>query len=197
MREIELKAVVDDAVALRARLAAANAIPAFAGALTDRRYDSSTGALVASDHVLRLRTYCGRDGVERSVLDWKGPTEYVGGYKVREESSTAIGDVTVLHSILTALGYVVIRTIDREVESFEIEGATLRIEHYPRLDTLVEVEGSPDNIERAIAHTGMAREAFTAERLTAFVLRFEARSGLRAALSQRDLAGEAMVESAR
>jgi hypothetical protein len=83
------------------------------------------------------------------------------------------------------------------VEMFELEGATLRIEHYPRFDTLLEVEGVPASIERAIACTGIAREAFTAERLTAFVERFEARSGTRAVLSQRDLAGEPLQESSR
>jgi adenylate cyclase class IV len=197
VREVELKAVVEDAVALRTRLMAARALPTFAGAMVDRRYDSRDGALVAVDHVLRLRTYRGRDGVERSVLDWKGPTEYIGGYKVREESSTGVGDAAVLDSILSALGFVVVRTIDREVESFECEGATLRIEQYPRLDTLLEVEGSPESIERAIVCTGIPREAFTADRLPAFVERFEARSGKRGALSHQELASEPVRELVR
>lgn len=196
MREFELKAVVDDADALRARLMGANAVPLFAGELTDRRYDSGDGALGALDHMLRVRTYRARGGAERSVLDWKGPTEFVDGYKVREESTTEVGDASVLDGILTALGFTVVRTIDRTIESFALDGATLRIEDYPRLDTLLEVEGAPESIERAIARTGIAREAFTAERLPAFVRRFEARSGTRAALSQRELAGESIQDSA-
>jgi adenylate cyclase class IV len=197
VREFELKAVVVDAGALRARLIAANAVPIFAGALTDRRYDSREGALDAVDHMLRLRTYRPDDGAERSVLDWKGPTEFVNGYKVREESTTDVGDPTALDGILMALGFSVVRTIDRIVESFILDGAMLRIEHYPRLDTLLEVEGAPESIERAIAHTGIARQAFTAERLPAFVQRFEARSGKRAALSQSELAGESTQEAGR
>jgi adenylate cyclase class IV len=195
MREIELKAVIDDVDALRARLVAADAVPAFSGTLIDRRYDTADGALVAADHVLRLRTYRRSHSADRSVLDWKGATEYVNGYKVREESTTDVGNAAVLDGILSALGFGVIRTIERDIEMFELEGAILRIEHYPRMDTLLEVEGTPESIERAILSTGIARDAFTAERLTVFVARFEARSGTRAALSHRELAVETLQES--
>jgi adenylate cyclase class IV len=155
------------------------------------------GTLAAVDHLLRLRTYRANDGPERSVLDWKGPTQFVDGYKVRDESTTAVQDAAALDAILTALGFVVVRTIDRNVESFELAGATLRIEHYPRLDILLEVEGTPGSIEHAIACTGIAREMFSAERLTAFIERFEARSGIRAALSEHELPGEQLQESVR
>lgn len=195
MREVELKAVVDDVAALRNRLRGANAVLTFAGGLIDRRYDAKDGSLVAGDNVLRLRTFMTADGVERSVLDWKGPTTIVDGYKVREETSVSIGDAATLGSMLASLGYVVVREIDRDIEMFELEGAVVRIEHYPRLDTLVEVEGTPETIERAIARTGIARAAFSSDRLLSFVTRFEARSGLRAALSRRDL--QAVAEGVR
>lgn len=50
-----------------------------------------------------------------------------------------------------------------------------RIETYPQMDVLLEVEGSPASIERAIAVTGLPRDAFSGEPLAAFVARFEAR----------------------
>lgn len=188
MREFELKAVVDDAELLVARLRRAGAVTTFVGELIDRRYDTPAGTMVEQDNVVRLRTYRTSDGHERSVLDWKGPTEYIDGYKVREERTTRVDDASVIDTVLAAAGLVVIREIDRQIEMFELDGAVLRLERYPRLDTLIEVEGTPEQIERAITCSGIPRDAFTSERLTAFVARFETRSGLRAALSQRELA---------
>jgi hypothetical protein len=67
----------------------------------------------------------------------------------------------------------------------------VRFERYPRLDDLVEVEGDPAAIERAISALGMPRAGYTADRLADFVARFEARTGMRAATCDDDLAGEA------
>jgi hypothetical protein len=57
------------------------------------------------------------------------------------------------------------------------------------MDDLVEVEGAPEGIERAIAVLGIARDAFTAERLPQFVRRYEARTGATAALCDSELTG--------
>ena len=190
MREVELKAVVADIDALRSRLAAANVAPAFCGGLFDRRYDTADRALYGKDAVLRLRIYRERGGAEQAWLDIKGPTQHVDGYKVRDEHSTAVGDVDALDAGLQLLGYEVVREIDREVEHYALEGATLRIERYPRLDVLVEVEGEPDAIERAIVATGLPRDTFTTNRLRDFVATFEARTGERAALCARELDGD-------
>ena len=83
-----------------------------------------------------------------------------------------------------------IREINRHISEFAFRGATLRIERYPRMDALVEVEGEPAAIEAAIIATGLPRAGFTAERLQDFALRFESREGKRAALSDRELAGD-------
>ncbi|HJU64313.1 MAG TPA: hypothetical protein VJ596_01490, partial [Gemmatimonadaceae bacterium] len=53
----------------------------------------------------------------------------------------------------------------------------------------VEVEGIPDAIENAVGALGMPRQAFTSERLPAFVERFERRTGERAALCDGELSG--------
>jgi hypothetical protein len=52
------------------------------------------------------------------------------------------------------------------------------------MDVLLEVEGEPAEIERAVAATGIARERFLAESLPYFVAAFERRTG-RAALLAR------------
>ena len=190
MREVELKAVVPDVDALRARLLAAGATRTFVGALEDRRYDTPARELYARDEVLRVRLYRPRGEPPYAVEDRKGPTEFVGGYKVREEHSVAIADVASHVSRLTSLGYEVSREIDRDIEMFALGDATVRIEHYPRLDVLVEIEGPPEAIEDAIAKSGLARSSFTTDRLVDFAARFEANTGVRAALSARELRGD-------
>jgi adenylate cyclase class IV len=189
MLEVELKSVVDDVPRRRAMVERAGGTLAWAGRLVDRRYDTSSHALAARDHVLRLRVY--EDGRStRAELDWKGPTGHDGGYKVREELGVHVAEPEVLAEVLARLGYEVTVEIDREIAQYELEGATVRFERYPRLDDLVEVEGSPEQIERAIAAIGLPREGFTSERLPDFVRRYEARTGERAALCQSELHGE-------
>jgi len=63
-------------------------------------------------------------------------------------------------------------------------------ERYPRLDDLVEVEGEPTAIEAAILVLALPRETFTTGRLPDFVRDYEARTGQRAALCDRELDGD-------
>ena len=192
--EVELKALVPDPAALRARLEAAGARLLFAGLLEDRRYDTPDGALERRDEVLPVRSATpapGSPGAARASLDWKGPTRHEAGYKVREERSTPVGDPAVLALVLTRLGYEVRREVDRDVEEYVLGdgagAAALRVERYPRMDVLLEVEGAPAAIERAIAATGIPRAAFGSARLVEYKLAFERRTGLRAATARREL----------
>lgn len=182
MREVELKSVVDDVAERRARIESAGAKLVYSGRLLDRRYDFPDRSLTSRDHVLRLRLYETEDGA-RTVLDWKGETRYEGGYKVREEISTVTSDADGLAKILEMLGFIVTADVDRRIFQYELGEATIRFEEYPQMDALVEIEGSPDAIESCIAAIGLPRTGFTSERLTDFVLRFEARTGRRAILS--------------
>ena len=191
MIETELKALVPELAAARRRVESAGGRMTFAGRLEDRRYDRSDLSLAALDHVLRLRVYRDASGnVARASLDWKGPSSTTGTYKQREElNSDVAGDPDRLAQILDRLGFVVTMQIDREIWQYELAGAIVRFERYPRMDDLVEVEGTPEAIERAISALGLARDSFTAERLPDFVRRFEARTGRAAALSDAELAG--------
>jgi predicted adenylyl cyclase CyaB len=195
MHEVELKSVVDDFDGRQARVRAAGARRVFAGRLEDRRYDTPEHALNERDHVLRLRRQWG-SGRSGAWLDWKGPTQYETGYKVREEISMPVPDPEVVALLLERLGYVVTREIDRDVVIYSLHGATVRFERYPKMDDLVEVEGSPDAIERAIAGLGIDRDSFTADRLFAFARRFEERTQTRAALCERELSGDYRYEMA-
>lgn len=188
-REVEVKGVVDDLRLRRRALEAAGATLVFVGRLEDRRYDNAARDLAARDVVLRLRTYRNADGV-RAHLDWKGPTQLVEGFKVRAELTSDVGDPDALAAILEQLGYRVTREIDREIAQYGVHGTVVRFERYPRMDVLAEVEGTPEGIEAAIRAMGLAREVFTAERLPDFVRAYERRTGQRAALCDRELAGD-------
>lgn len=195
MIEVELKSVVDDIPRRRALVERAGGTLAWTGRLLDRRYDTPKHELAARDHVLRLRVY-ENDASTRAELDWKGPTGRDNGYKVREELGVHIVEPDVLAEMLARLGYEVTVEIERDIAQYELFGATVRFERYPRLDDLVEVEGAPEQIERAIAALGLPRDGFTSERLPDFVRRFEARTGERAALCHAELRGETHYDSA-
>lgn len=188
MLEVELKAVVEDAAVTRKQLEAAGARLTFAGRMEDRRYDTPDGRFARRDVVIRLRVYRPSDsGPTEAFLDWKGASSSDSGYKVRDELSTTVGDAETLAAILDRLGFVVTREVDREIWQYKLGAAMVRFEQYPRMDVLLEVEGSPDAIEDAIATTGIPRSAFSDERLLDFVARYEERTGLDAALSDREL----------
>jgi len=189
MREVELKGVVDDLAKRRSMVEQSGGRLIFEGRLIDKRYGDSSGNMIASDQVLRLRVYESANGRTGS-LDWKGPTSFDSGYKVRDEVSTSVDDPAALERILGALGFSVVLEIEREIAQYELDGATIRFETYPRMDVLVEVEGTPDQIESAIHATGIDRTAFTSDRLSTFVANYERRTGGRAALSSRELAGD-------
>ncbi len=188
MREVELKSVVDDVPSRRALVEGAGGRLVFDGRLEDKRFDSPTRALAGMDHVLRVRIYRDDTGV-RGSLDWKGPTGYEDGYKVRDEISTAVGDPDSLGAVLERLGYVVTREIDRDIAQYTLGDAVVRFERYPRMDALVEVEGQPEAIELAIAVLALPRHGFTSERLPEFAARFALRTGVRPALCDEELAG--------
>jgi predicted adenylyl cyclase CyaB len=182
--ELEVKARVEDADALRAALVRAGAILEFQGDMLDRRFDRGD-RLADRDEVLRLRVFRHADGAATyAVLGWKGPHSKQGRYRRRAEAEARVADPDGVMTILEHLGFAVSLRIDRRVEVYRLGEAVLRLEWYPDMDVLLEVEGDPAEIERAIAATGIARERFLAESLPYFVAAFERRTG-RAALLAR------------
>ncbi len=189
MREVELKAIVDDLAERRRRIEAAGGALSFEGKISDRRYDFATRELSGRDEVLRTRRYQSSTST-RTYLDWKGPTEMRDVYKVREEVTTPVEDFDSLEKILEKLGLRPTSEIDRDIAQYQLAGATIRFETYPRMDVLVEVEGEPAAIEAAIEALGLPRGTFTSQRLPDFVASFEHRTGVRAAISDRELEGD-------
>jgi adenylate cyclase class IV len=175
---------------MRTRLLAAGARPGFSGLMLDRRYDRD-GALLTRDEVLRLRTYRDRDGGEIHWLGWKGPTGVTPeGYKERRELEYRIEPAgPPPEALLQALGFSVSLRIDRWVEYFELGSATARLEWYPRMDVLIEIEGDAPGIEAALAASGLPRAECSADSIFAFAERYRLRTG-RPALLAVDPAAE-------
>ena len=180
MIELELKAVVTDPEALVARLRSFAAREEFSGRLIDRRFDYADGRLLGKDEVIRVREYRGENGDVQTSLEWKGPESHASGYKQREEIGVETGDAETLVAILVRLGLQQVRTIEREIRQFRLDGAVVRMERYEQMDDLVEVEGEGPDIERAISQMGIPRDQYTADSLTEFARRYEERTGRKA-----------------
>jgi adenylate cyclase class IV len=177
--ELEVKAQVTDPAALRRALEDAGAVLEYRGAMVDRRLDRA-GSLTTRDEVLRLRVFRPVDGSPAyGVLAWKGPRGARGGYRHRAELETRVPEPDVVLAILERAGLEVTLVIERSVEVYRLFGAILRLEWYPAMDVLLEVEGAPAAMERAIAATGLPRERFLPESFDYFLTAYEARTGRR------------------
>ena len=185
--ELEVKARILHVPALQRALRRAGARLEFRGSMIDRRYDRDH-RLEALDQVLRLRIYRPTRGRSWGVLTWKGPVGTRGAYRHRAELETEVPDPVAVAGVLEALGFAVSLQIDRRIETWRFgrgrAEATMRIERYPEMDTLLEVEGAPRAIERAVRATGLPREQFLAESLPYFQAEYERRTGRPAVLSR-------------
>ena len=189
--ELELKAVVRDLDALRAALGRAGATRVFRGMMRDRRLDRA-GHLVANDRILRLRTYEAEAGGAHSELTWKRRTVTTpAGYKQSEELECGVDNGTSALAIFQALGYEVVHAIDRFVEVWRHVDAGARLEWYPRMDLLLEIEGSPQGMEHLIVALGLDRRECLPDTLTEFAARYAARTRQRAVWTEAELSGAA------
>lgn len=190
--------MVVDPGAVRARLEQAGARHGFQGMMSDARYDRD-GELIGRDEVLRVREFHHPGGRMETILGWKGPTRVSAeGYKIRPELEYEITARTAPPSdLLEALGFRRIHTIDRYVEYYHLGTAALRLEWYPRMDVLLEIEGDAAGIEAGLRAVGIPREEFTADALAAFAARFAARTGKTPVLAAAELAGAAPGWSGR
>jgi adenylate cyclase class IV len=190
--ELEVKAVVSDADAIRRALDAAGARLDFAGMMRDRRFDHD-GVLSARDEVVRVRVWEAEEVAHRRAeVAWKGKTTRdPSGYKQRQEIEFGAEDGPQAVRFLEALGYQVVEAIDRYVEVRELRGTVARLEWYPRMDVLVEIEGPPEGIEAVITIAGIPRDQCLADSLTQFAARYATRTGTPAILAEADLQGAA------
>jgi len=183
--ELEVKAKVDHPDGVRQQLERAGARLEFRGVMLDRRFDRD-GEFGARDEVLRLRIFRPADGAAAfGMLGWKGPQSQRGDYRHRSEVETRLTDPDAALAILQRAGFAVTLRIDRTVEVYRLGEAMLRLEWYPAMDVLLEVEGAPAAIEQAIRATGLPRDRFLPQSLPHFVQMYETRTGRSARLAER------------
>ncbi|HEV8599493.1 MAG TPA: hypothetical protein VGQ69_09050 [Gemmatimonadales bacterium] len=159
--------------------------------MLDRRFDRG-GELFSRDEVLRLRVFRDAQGSEKFQLGWKGPTAVTReGYKARRELEYEIRPAELPpDELLKVLGFEEIHRIDRYVEYFLLGSAAIRLEWYPRMDVLIEIEGDAAAIEAALLASGLPRSDFSADPLAAFAARYAARTGRPAVLALTQGDGE-------
>jgi adenylate cyclase class IV len=190
--ELEVKAVITDPDAVRRSLETAGARLDFRGLMRDRRFDRD-GGLSQRDEVLRVRVWQAEEvSHQRAQVAWKGPTSRnAAGYKQRQEIEFAAEDGVHAVRFLEALGYQVVEAIDRFVEVRELHGTVARLEWYPRMDVLLEIEGTEEGIEELIRVVGIPRDQCLSDSLIQFAARYSARTGTPAILAEAGLNGAA------
>ena len=190
--------MVADPDLVRSLLVTARARPGFRGLMSDVRYDRN-GELLSRDEVLRLRVFQHETAAWETILGWKGPTRITAdGYKTRPELEYDLRPRTgPPEELLRALGYLPIHVIDRYVEYYHLGTADIRLEWYPRMDVLIEIEGDAPGIEAGLLAVGLPRADFTAESLASFAARYAERTGRPPILSAAELGGELPTWSAR
>jgi adenylate cyclase class 2 len=157
-REIEIKLRFDSADAARARLRTLG--PRLLqerifedNVLFDRRHDP----LTPEGKLLRLR----RVG-SRSLLTYKAPAGESDRHRVRQEEETHVSDHEGMRRILTALGFSPWYRYQKHRTVFEIDGLHLCLDETP-LGCFLELEGSPEAIDRTAARLGFDADDYVRE----------------------------------
>jgi adenylate cyclase class 2 len=125
--------------------------------LQDRLFDTVDRRLRDAGCALRVRT--DRDS---GFLTFKGPAQADAEVKSREEIETAVGDPHTLATILAALGFTQVFLGEKFREEFALHGAHIAIDEAP-VGVFVEIEGTPELIERTAAALGKSRADYRLE----------------------------------
>ncbi len=150
VRETELKIPVTDLEAVRRRLEAA-AATCLQTAVEELNvvHDDAAGSLLGSGRTLRLRRYAGR-----MVVTFKGPTEYHGPVKSREEIELAVADLDALATIFARIGLPPVVRYEKVREEWRLDRLLVTLDHTPMGD-FVELEGPEEELAAAAVGLGL------------------------------------------
>ena len=148
--EIEIKLPAPDLDAVRGRLRESGArLVAPRHFEANDLYDDSEGSIVKRGCALRLRRT--PDG---ALLTFKGPAQFAGGIKTREERETAVADPDELDRILTGLGYRPRFRYEKHREEWALERCVVALDETP-IGRFVEVEGELTAIRAVLPRLGL------------------------------------------
>jgi len=111
-------------------------------------FDLPDRQLTTRGRLLRLR----RVG-ERAVLTFKAPVEGVHRHKVKTEHETAVADPDAMLRILSDLGFEPVYRYQKFRSTFRLDAVEAVVDETP-LGTFVELEGLPEDVDRAAAAVG-------------------------------------------
>jgi adenylate cyclase class 2 len=149
-REVEIKLPAPDLDAVRDRLRESGArLVAPRHFEGNDLYDDADGSIAKRGCVLRLRRTHGG-----AVLTFKGPAQFAGGVKTREERETAVPDPDELDRILAGLGYRPRFRYEKQREEWALERCVVALDETP-IGGFVEVEGDPTAIRAALPRLGL------------------------------------------
>jgi len=154
-RENEIKLAFPSPETAVSRLLAAGALAIHARAFEDNvLFDLEDRALTKSGRILRLRSF---DGA--SLLTFKGPVAGEHRHKVKVEHETTIADPEALRSILAGLGFVVVYRYQKYRATYRLGAVEASVDETP-LGAFVELEGLPDDVDKAAEALGAAPSDF-------------------------------------
>ena len=154
-RENEIKLAFDARETAVERLVKAGAQPEHERAFEDNvLFDLADRRLTRSGRILRLR-----DSRGKTLLTFKGPVEGDHAHKVRTEHETEVGDPASFRSILSELGFEIVYRYQKYRSTYTFEEVEAAVDETP-IGTFVELEGPPDQVERAAAALGARPSEF-------------------------------------
>jgi len=148
-RENEIKLAFPSPESAVLRLRTAGAREVHARAFEDNvLFDFADRRLTTGGRLLRLRAFA-----DASLLTFKGPVPGEHRHKVKIENETAVADPAALRSILLGLGFEVVYRYQKYRATYRFETVEASVDETP-LGTFVELEGAPDDVDRAAAALG-------------------------------------------
>jgi adenylate cyclase class 2 len=120
-------------------------------------FDRDDLSLKRAGMVLRLRIKGGRN-----VLTLKTPVEGPHRHKVRNEDETTIADADAMMRLLERLGFTPYWRYQKYRTVYTLDGLSICLDETP-IGCFVELEGSPEQIDRAAQALGFTEEQYVCE----------------------------------
>ena len=154
-RENEIKLAFPSPETAVSKLLAAGARLVHPRAFEDNvLFDLAERPLAKSGRLLRLRSFAGA-----SVLTFKAPVAGEHRHKVKIEHETAVADPEALRSILAGCGFEAAYRYQKYRAAYTLGTVVATVDETP-LGTFVELEGPPEDVDRAASALGATPSDF-------------------------------------
>lgn len=152
--EVEVKFLLADRAAFRARLLAAGAALTRARVFErNTRFDTPDQRLLQGEELLRLR----QDTAVRLTYKGLAAADLLSEAKIREELEIEVSDFDTTTLILTHLGFAPVQVYEKYRETFSWQDVEIVLDELPYGD-FIELEGAETAIKPAVAHLGLPWE---------------------------------------